>query len=627
LSHRHLIAAIPLAAALCAPAAAHAAVQPGVFPGEVIDGPTSALEKVGGVDLARDGGGAVVYVKQDGGVDHIFASRLSSGAWQPPERVDNGLSAAGSEPVVAASDGGRLAFAFLSGGSLYAVVRPAGAPSMPAPQLIGPASSNPSIDMSINGAAYITYTLNGDVRAARLDRTSTTFTEMGVVLDVDPSQPAGDTDARKSIVAVSADGTGIAVWGERGGDGRDHVYARRLFNASISTAPQDLTLSSYQGHTAGDASGPDVDIEDDSSFAWVTFLQVLDGQPRAIARRMVGSSFNDPALIDPLPFPTAEGVGSVAIDMNGTGGGLAASSSANSHQVYLAPLVDDAFGQGAPRADSAPANTVDADPLVGVAQSGAGFVTWLQSTGAGDPTAVHGRLYDVKTGLAPEVTMTNPALGAVDPSLGYAVSADRVNDGAVVAIQGTGADDRRLVAGMIDRPPASFVGTTTQKVRRLSHLNWSAAFDLWGPVTYSVQVDGKIIGQTQDTKYVPAQRIPDGLHRWRVIATDRRGQTSASATRILRIDNTPPRLVVRISGTRKAGKTLKFGFSAGDVVHPGASGLARIRVDWGDGSPPGLTGKRAAHAYRRGRFTLRVSATDKAGNATVVTRRLVIKKR
>ena len=80
MSHRRLIAAIALAAALCAPAAAHA----GVFPGEVIDGPSSALVKIGGVDLARDGSGAVVYVKQDGGVDHIFvrvfeyASRFSA---------------------------------------------------------------------------------------------------------------------------------------------------------------------------------------------------------------------------------------------------------------------------------------------------------------------------------------------------------------------------------------------------------------------------------------------------------------------------------------------------------------------------------------------------------------------
>src|SRR5439155_11029894 len=124
------------------------------------------------------------------------------------------------------------------------------------------------------------------------------------VLDVDASQPAGDTASRRPVVAVSADGTGIAAWGERNAtDGRDHVYARRLFNASISTAPQDLTLSDYQGHAAGDASLPDVDIEDDSSYAWVVFRQTLDGTPRAVARRLVGSALPDPSLDAPVPFP------------------------------------------------------------------------------------------------------------------------------------------------------------------------------------------------------------------------------------------------------------------------------------------------------------------------------------
>ena len=115
--------------------------------------------------------------------------------------------------------------------------------------------------------------------------------------------------------------------------------------------------------------------------------------------------------------------------------------------------------------------------------------------------------------------MTNPDLGPVDTGFGFAASADRVGNGAVVAVQGHNPDDRRLVASMIDKPPGRFVGTTTQKVRRLSQLNWSTAFDLWGHLTYSVQVDGQVIGQTQDTKYVPAARLPDGIHRWRIIAT------------------------------------------------------------------------------------------------------------
>ena len=139
-------------------------------------------------------------------------------------------------------------------------------------------------------------------------------------------------------------------------------------------------------------------------------------------------------------------------------------------------------------------------------------------------------------------------------------------------------------------------------------------------------LDNKPAGTTQATNWLPEQGVPDGIHRWRIIATDRRGQTSGTATRLLRVDNTPPDLVVRISGTRKAGKLLKFRFRTGDVQNPGASGLNQIRVVWGDGRA-GLSGKTAAHRYRRGRYTLRVSATDKAGNFNIVTRRLVIKKR
>jgi hypothetical protein len=178
---------------------------------------------------------------------------------------------------------------------------------------------------------------------------------------------------------------------------------------------------------------------------------------------------------------------------------------------------------------------------------------------------------------------------------------------------------------MVDREPGAFVGTTTQKLRRFQGLRWSPSFELWGAPTYTIVVDDKPIGTTQATSYAPQQGVPDGIHRWRIIATDRRGQTASTATRLLKVDNTPPSLEVRISGTRKAGKLLKFRFRAGDAQHPGASGLSRIRVQWGDG-PAVVTGKTAAHRYRRGRYTMRVSATDKAGNFVVVTKRLVIKK-
>ena len=148
-----------IAALAAVPGAAHA----GFYAGEPVDGPSADIRSVGDVDIARDGTGAVAYVRRDGGVDHIFVSRLAGGVWQAPERVDVGLDAPAATPAVAASDGGRLAVVFIAGGSSFAVVRQAGAPAWGAPQLLASGAADPSVDMSFNGAAYATYTVNGDV--------------------------------------------------------------------------------------------------------------------------------------------------------------------------------------------------------------------------------------------------------------------------------------------------------------------------------------------------------------------------------------------------------------------------------------------------------------------------------
>ena len=43
---------------------------------------TPTWSSVGNVDLARDGAGAVAYLRSDGGVPHAFVARLSGGAWR-----------------------------------------------------------------------------------------------------------------------------------------------------------------------------------------------------------------------------------------------------------------------------------------------------------------------------------------------------------------------------------------------------------------------------------------------------------------------------------------------------------------------------------------------------------------
>src|ERR1700712_4450363 len=169
---RRLAFIVTTIAVLAPTGAAHAAF----FKADAIDGPSADVRSVGDLDLARDGTGAVTYVRNDAGVPHIFVSRIVSGAWQAPERVDVGIDAAASQPVVAASDGGRLVVVFVAGNTVFATVRQAGAPTWNAPQLLAQGGTDPSVDMSFNGAAYATYTVNGDVLGARMDRTGIAFT-------------------------------------------------------------------------------------------------------------------------------------------------------------------------------------------------------------------------------------------------------------------------------------------------------------------------------------------------------------------------------------------------------------------------------------------------------------------
>jgi hypothetical protein len=186
------------------------------------------------------------------------------------------------------------------------------------------------------------------------------------------------------------------------------------------------------------------------------------------------------------------------------------------------------------------------------------------------------------------------------------------------------------VAASFDRAPGTFRGNTTTRFRKFARppLKWSAAFELWGPLTYTVLIDNKPVGQTSSTGITVPVRVKDGLHRWRVIATDRRGQTSATPTRNMRIDATAPKVRVTLGGTRKRGSFVKVSASVSDAsgTTAPASGLQNVRISFGDGSRA-ISGRRASHRYSRsGKVTIRVSAGDKAGNVRTVKRRITIRK-
>jgi hypothetical protein len=92
--------------------------------------------------------------------------------------------------------------------------------------------------------------------------------------------------------------------------------------------------------------------------------------------------------------------------------------------------------------------------------------------------------------------------------------------------------------------------------------------------------------------------------------------------RTLKIDSIPPTLKVTVAGKRVAGKPLKITVKATDT---GGAGLDHITVDYGDHSKATQTAT-TRHRYKRGKFTLKVAAVDKAGNVSRKEVKLTIKK-
>jgi hypothetical protein len=395
-----------------------------------------------------------------------------------------------------------------------------------------------------------------------------------------------------------------------------------MFGANPSSAVLDLTLADLDGHAGGAADAPSVDIEDDSSFAWVSFRQrFADGggsTPRAIGVRLRGSRTEAPVAFDGLGWGR-EGVEAPAVDLNGKGQGIATVGTTGG-SALAGVLKDDILNPATPLGGSG----TPAQPIGAVAETTDRVVGWV---GAGDGT-VHGVFYDDKSStrvvppVGPDTLLSNPELGLVDKATGFDVAGDRTGDFAFAYIQGSG-DARRLVLASYDRLPGAFAISTSSKNWRnviKNPLAWGTALDLWGPLTYSVLVDGKAVTETPTTKAtLPIGALSEGLHSWRVVATDRRGQSVTTPVKPLKVDTVAP--TVSFSAKRKK-RVVTVTSKAADVIPPSgqAAGIRYVRIDWGDGS--GYEQARSArHAYgRTGAFTVRVSATDRAGNVVVAQR-------
>jgi hypothetical protein len=585
--------------------------QAGWFPAQPIDGPNADVLSVGNVDLARDGTGAVGYLRVGDGVAQAWVSRLFGGAWQPPQRI----SFAGgtvTDVKVAAGDGNRLAVAWIADGTVFATVSPGGdTPGgfAPAVAVGGPGATDLDVDLGVNGAAYAIWQEGANVVSARLQ--DATWTRIPMPLDIDPNRIAGIGEGRPRV-AVSAEGYAVATWGEIMPDGVSHVWGRRITGMTLSQVPQDLNLPGQ-----GNADSPDIDIENDGSYAWIVFRQDIDGVSRTLGRRLVGSQYEAPEFID-------AGIASrdPKVDMNGLGQGYAVTQTPAGAQI-IGSWLDHDHMQPPARTDSVDSFAF-ANPQVASTDQQDSAIAWTL-TGADGGSVARARYHDGEAAngaLEPEVTISRPELGPI-VAPGVSMSADRAGDVAVAMVQGTpGA--KTLTVAVYDRPPgAPFIDTSEAYKRKTRPLlRWRPGNDPWGEQTFRVLMDGVVIGQTKNSTLVPSTPLTTGRHKWQIESVDRVGQVSRSRVRTLKIDATPPTLKVRVTGKRAAGQLLKIRVTVRDR---GGSGLDHITVDYGDKSSKSQK-RTTRHRYKRGKFTLKVAAVDKAGNVTRKQTKLTIKK-
>ncbi len=215
---RRLIVLLTAALVLVPAATARAAW----FPAVAIDGPNGDVIDIGNVDLARDGAGAVSYLRNDGGARTCSSRGRRAARGVAPERLDytSGPRPRSSWPRATAT-GSR------SPGSPTATsTRPSAESGRPravrrpgADRRAGRALAWTSIS-GVNGAAYAVWEQAGDVRAARLQ--DTTWSGSPQPLDVDPALAAG-TGALRPRVAVSAEGYAVVTWGDTLHDGFTRV--------------------------------------------------------------------------------------------------------------------------------------------------------------------------------------------------------------------------------------------------------------------------------------------------------------------------------------------------------------------------------------------------------------------
>jgi len=332
--------AVALLLSLAAPGGAAAVT----YPTQQIDGPSSDIIELGGVAMAEDGTGGLVYLKRDGPRPHVFAARFVDGAWTAPVRVDRpgplGTQAfASSWPRIGAGEGGRLVVTWVqelgeNSDRLFSASLDPGATRfqdpVPIDLNVGEATAtHPSLEMNGGGQAYLSYRIvnragalppdfvNSDTRIARYN--GAVWTVLGSLADRNPSTPTRTpTELNSPEVGIDFTGGGIIAFQEPDDEFIDRIYARRLFGTSqgvpLLVSPQKFGAGCTPPPAQGTPAPPG-GSQPGAQQPGTQPTQPADGQPSSTRQQEV-----PPADCRPLRAPADQ----FSLDVAGFGQGAVA---------------------------------------------------------------------------------------------------------------------------------------------------------------------------------------------------------------------------------------------------------------------------------------------------------------
>ncbi|HEX6651221.1 MAG TPA: hypothetical protein VF072_00640, partial [Thermoleophilaceae bacterium] len=451
---RHWVRTTPLLLLLALAAPAQAAI----LPGAAVDGPSNTIDATArpDIDVAPDDSAALVYLKNDSGVNHPFVSRLVNGAWATPQRVDSDSVNAASGPHIAVANGGKVVVTYISGGNAVARISPGPGSAFGAEHIVQAGGSFADVDLSPNGNGYVVAESSNDVFAERLDDTTWTDVAAAGALDSDPTQEAGGGNRQVRVVASPDGGGGAMAWGEllpTPGDGED-VFVRRLTGSSAgSPHGTRLPLGSLPNTVAGSgktADQPAVGM-DAGGTIWVVFRQNFTygatDRNRAIARSITGETVGSGQLVDKMGDAPTEGRDFQQIDVNGPGQGLLTHHGNLTNGLEWASLGGGTWTANGLANDGDNASVPQAIPALG--ENGSGLLAYSFKAGTGDNTA---SARTTLGGLGQQFALSNPAFGVVTSSVDAAAGSGAFAAAAFVQQSGNAATTNRLVAAVVDLP-------------------------------------------------------------------------------------------------------------------------------------------------------------------------------